>query len=162
LSGSSSLDLIARNPNHTADATGLVPDMATVTRQPKHLISIEARRCCVGASDAAADPSIRDDKYNATVLGWAEYFEQSQIAERTASGRVSTRRLGPATVATKAGAQSAILDTLRERGGSIEGASVRGLASLIGAHKSNVHNALGALITAGVVAKIGTALVLRA
>jgi hypothetical protein len=31
--------------------------------------------------DAGADPNIRDDKCNATVLGWAKYFEQSQFAE---------------------------------------------------------------------------------
>src|SRR5262245_36509974 len=30
--------------------------------------------------DAGADPNIRDDKYNATVLGWAEYCEQPQVA----------------------------------------------------------------------------------
>ncbi len=31
--------------------------------------------------DAGADPGIRDDKYEATVLGWAEYLGQSQIAD---------------------------------------------------------------------------------
>ena len=31
--------------------------------------------------DAGADPNIRDDKYDATVLGWAEYCEQPQIAD---------------------------------------------------------------------------------
>jgi ankyrin repeat protein len=31
--------------------------------------------------DAGADPDIRDDKYEATVLGWAEYLGQPQIAE---------------------------------------------------------------------------------
>jgi ankyrin repeat protein len=30
--------------------------------------------------DAGADPDIRDDKYQATVLGWAEYCGQPQIA----------------------------------------------------------------------------------
>src|SRR5262245_29593092 len=30
--------------------------------------------------DAGADPNIHDDKYDATVLGWAEYCEQSQVA----------------------------------------------------------------------------------
>jgi len=30
--------------------------------------------------DAGADPGIRDDKYNATVLGWAEFCEQDDIA----------------------------------------------------------------------------------
>ena len=31
--------------------------------------------------DAGADPDIRDDKYHATVLGWAEYCGQRQIAD---------------------------------------------------------------------------------
>jgi ankyrin repeat protein len=30
--------------------------------------------------DAGADPNIRDDKYDATVLGWADYCEQPQVA----------------------------------------------------------------------------------
>jgi ankyrin repeat protein len=30
--------------------------------------------------DAGADPNIRDDKYEATVLGWAEYCDQPDIA----------------------------------------------------------------------------------
>jgi len=30
--------------------------------------------------DAGADPNIHDDKYDATVLGWAEYCEQPQVA----------------------------------------------------------------------------------
>lgn len=30
--------------------------------------------------DAGADPNIRDDKYDATILGWAEFCEQPQIA----------------------------------------------------------------------------------
>ncbi len=31
--------------------------------------------------DAGADPNIRDDKYEATVLGWAEFCGQPQVAE---------------------------------------------------------------------------------
>jgi len=31
--------------------------------------------------DAGADPNIRDDKYHATALGWAEYCGQPQIAD---------------------------------------------------------------------------------
>jgi len=31
--------------------------------------------------DAGADPDVRDDKYGATALGWAEYCGQPQIAE---------------------------------------------------------------------------------
>jgi ankyrin repeat protein len=31
--------------------------------------------------DAGGDPNIHDDKYDATVLGWAEYCGQPQVAE---------------------------------------------------------------------------------
>jgi ankyrin repeat protein len=31
--------------------------------------------------DAGADPNIRDDRYNATVLAWAEFCDQPQVAE---------------------------------------------------------------------------------
>ena len=31
--------------------------------------------------DAGADPNIRDDKYEATVLGWAEFCAQPEIAD---------------------------------------------------------------------------------
>ena len=31
--------------------------------------------------DAGADPDIRDDKYDATVLGWAEFCDQKQVAQ---------------------------------------------------------------------------------
>jgi ankyrin repeat protein len=30
--------------------------------------------------DAGADPNIRDDKYNATVLGWANFFCRDELA----------------------------------------------------------------------------------
>lgn len=80
---------------------------------------------------------------------------------RTASGLVSTRRLGPATVVTKAAAQAALVNTLKSHGGKVEGMSVRGLASLIGATKSTAHNAIAALIAAGTVARIGGELVLK-
>jgi ankyrin repeat protein len=30
--------------------------------------------------DAGADPNVRDDKYNATALGWAEYFGREELA----------------------------------------------------------------------------------
>lgn len=31
--------------------------------------------------DAGADPTIRDDKYNATALGWADFFERKDFAD---------------------------------------------------------------------------------
>jgi ankyrin repeat protein len=39
--------------------------------------------------EAGADPDIRDDKWDATVLGWAEFFERDDLAEliRERSGR---------------------------------------------------------------------------
>ena len=40
--------------------------------------------------DAGADPGIRDDKYDATVLGWAEYCDQPRIAELLRSRGVKT------------------------------------------------------------------------
>ena len=40
--------------------------------------------------DAGADPNIRDDKYEATVLGWAEYLEQPELAQLAQS-----RQSGP-------------------------------------------------------------------
>jgi ankyrin repeat protein len=30
--------------------------------------------------DAGADPNVRDDKYDATALGWAEYFGREDFA----------------------------------------------------------------------------------
>jgi ankyrin repeat protein len=31
--------------------------------------------------EAGADPNIRDDKYNATTLGWAKYFGREDFAK---------------------------------------------------------------------------------
>jgi len=31
--------------------------------------------------DAGADPNIRDDKFNSTVLGWATFFGRADLAE---------------------------------------------------------------------------------
>jgi len=31
--------------------------------------------------DAGADPDIRDDKYDATALGWAEFFGRTDLVE---------------------------------------------------------------------------------
>jgi ankyrin repeat protein len=31
--------------------------------------------------DAGADPDIRDDKYNATALGWADFFGRADFAD---------------------------------------------------------------------------------
>lgn len=77
--------------------------------------------------------------------------------------KVSTRRaLGQAGKASKATAETAVVDTLKARGGRLPDASVRGLAALLSVPKSTVHNALAALIATGAVAKIGTELVLRA
>jgi hypothetical protein len=47
--------------------------------------------------DAGADPNIRDDKYDATVLAWAEFCERPQLAERERDGnaRAVSRYLDP-------------------------------------------------------------------
>jgi uncharacterized membrane protein len=57
--------------------------------------------------------------------------------------------------------EAAVLDRLKASGGQLSDASVRGLASMVGAPKSTVHLALGALVASGLVAKVGEALVLR-
>jgi ankyrin repeat protein len=31
--------------------------------------------------DAGADPNVRDDRYHATALGWAEFFGRDEMAE---------------------------------------------------------------------------------
>ena len=31
--------------------------------------------------DAGGDPDIRDDKYDASVLRWAEFFDRDELAE---------------------------------------------------------------------------------
>jgi hypothetical protein len=81
---------------------------------------------------------------------------------RTATERLSMRRRpGLVTTLTKVDAQVQLLDMLRRRGGRIEDASVRGLARLIGAKKSTAHNAIATLIGAGIVARLGSGLVLQ-
>jgi DNA-binding IclR family transcriptional regulator len=52
------------------------------------------------------------------------------------------------------------VDTLRVRGGRLEGATVRGIAALIGGKRSTTYNALAALVASGVVTKLGSELVL--
>ena len=37
--------------------------------------------------DAGADPNIHDDLYDATVLGWAEYCGQPEVAQLVRAGR---------------------------------------------------------------------------
>jgi hypothetical protein len=56
-------------------------------------------------------------------------------------------------------AQQRILEALRKRGGRIEAGSVRKIAGLIGARKSTVHTALGILLAAGFLTRVGKAIV---
>jgi hypothetical protein len=58
--------------------------------------------------------------------------------------------------------QQRIVAALADNGGRLDRASVRGVAALIGAKRTAVHAALGTLAAGGVVAKVGTALVLTA
>jgi hypothetical protein len=50
---------------------------------------------------------------------------------------------------------------LKAHGGRLEAASVRGLANIIGAKRSTVHNAIVLLFAGGAVARVGGHLVLR-
>jgi hypothetical protein len=76
--------------------------------------------------------------------------------------RDARRQLGQPTAVSKADAENKVVSLLKDRGGRLDDASVRGVAKLIGARKSTVHNALAALVAGGVVAKVGGALVLAA
>ena len=71
------------------------------------------------------------------------------------------RRLGPMAKRGKDEVADQLVDTIKAAGGKLPEASVRGLAGRIGASKSTVHNAVVALIAAGVVTRIGEELVLR-
>ena len=78
------------------------------------------------------------------------------------SKRANRRRLGQPAPASKEAVKLRLVDSLRAEGGKLDDASVRGVAKLIGAKKSTVHNAVAGLIASGVVAKVGTGLVLVA
>lgn len=69
-------------------------------------------------------------------------------------------RLGHVVVADRATAAGRIVDKLRDQGGRLETASVRGIAALIGARKSTVHTAVAGLVAAGVIARDAGELVL--
>lgn len=84
------------------------------------------------------------------------------VSKPSVQKRASKRRLGQASGVRKADAQTAILDTLKGRGGKLDDASVRGIAQLIGGRKSTVHSALAGLVAAGVVTRMGSELVLQA
>jgi len=79
-----------------------------------------------------------------------------------ADNHAGIKRLGQGSAVSKAAAESRIVDTLKSRGGKLDDASVRGVARLIGGRKSTVHSALAALVSAGVVARFGSELVLQA
>jgi hypothetical protein len=133
------------------------PSMPKDTPQPQPRQSHAARPVDILAPESAPQPHRPRN-----VPPSANSAVSRTPRKRATMDRPSSRRLGHATVATKVGAQQAIVSTLKEHGGRMDGASVRGLAALIGAHKSNVHNALGALIATGVVVKLGGELVLQA
>jgi hypothetical protein len=87
-------------------------------------------------------------------------------SKRTTAERASRRRLGQRRrqqpSVSKAEAESKVVSLIKDSGGTLERASARTVAKLIGGKKSTVHSALAGLIAAGVVAKAGTALVLAA
>jgi ankyrin repeat protein len=43
--------------------------------------------------DAGADPNIRDDKYNATALGWADFFGRADFADLVREKGVDTNKV---------------------------------------------------------------------
>jgi hypothetical protein len=88
------------------------------------------------------------------------------VSKRAAAKRVSKRRLGQQrrqhAGVSKIEAESKVVSLIKDSGGTLESGSARTVAKLIGGKKSTVHSALTGLIAAGVVAKVGTALVLAA
>ncbi len=66
-----------RRRERQARAVGLQPTALHVTTELPGG-AIELTRMLL---DAGADPNIRDDKYEGTALGWAEFCGQPQIAE---------------------------------------------------------------------------------
>jgi hypothetical protein len=62
---------------------------------------------------------------------------------------------------SKAPAEKRIVDAIRDRGGRLEGGSVRRLAKMVRGRRSTVHNAVAGLIAAGIVARVSGQLVLR-
>jgi hypothetical protein len=99
-------------------------------------------------------------------------LEQSDVTGQSDNGPLKARgrrprcpeqRAAPAKsrpVGPKVAAQARILDELRARGGRLEAASVRTVATLVGGSRTTVHAALGILLAAGAVARTGKALVL--
>ncbi|MGE0406656.1 MAG: hypothetical protein AB7O65_10165 [Candidatus Korobacteraceae bacterium] len=76
----------------------------------------------------------------------------------------STRRnrgLGAQRIRSKAAAADAILDAVKGSGGRLD-ASTRGLAAMLKARRSTVHNAVMALMAGGVLVRAGSELVLQA
>src|SRR5262249_9636421 len=79
-----------------------------------------------------------------------------------ASAGQSASAVSKGSAVAREQAQARIVDTLKDAGGKLDGASVRALAKGTGAKRSTVHNALASLIGAGIVAKVGAGLVLTA
>lgn len=84
-----------------------------------------------------------------------------EVSKDFVQKRPRGQRLGRTSLVSKEAAGVRIVDTIKERGGRLEGASVRGLAALIGGRKSTVHSALAGLVAAGVIARLGGELVLQ-
>jgi hypothetical protein len=83
-----------------------------------------------------------------------------QEAPKGSRGQVHGRRVGQPTALGRGATEARIVDTLRTQGGRVD-ATVRSLATTIGAKRSTVHNALAGLLAAGAVARVGGELVLR-
>jgi hypothetical protein len=79
-----------------------------------------------------------------------------RIGDRASRAKLAKDRRTRANAA----AQTRIIEALKKRGGRIEAGSVRKVAGLIRGRRSTVHAALGMLVAAGTVVKVGRALTL--
>jgi len=86
----------------------------------------------------------------------------NSVSKARHAKHASKRGLGQRVVVSKTDAQRRVISLIRDNGGKLDRASARGIACLIGGKKSTVHSALVSLIAAGVVARVGTDLMLAA
>ena len=111
------------------------------------------------------DAEVAQDAPSNHLGSWTARSRTIQARQRQLPRRPRGQRLGHlgsiANSSTRTAAGKRIVDMLKDHGGRLEAASVRGLANIIGAKRSTVHNAIAALIAGGAVARVGSQLVLR-
>ena len=59
----------------------VTPSAVWIAITALHMTIENEKRTRPHAADAGADPDIRDDKYNATALGWADFFGREDFAQ---------------------------------------------------------------------------------